>query len=161
NRPLVITSGTGMGNAELGKPASEDVCNIEHPNPRVASELAGNALLETGINVSVVRLPQVHNTVKQGLISPLVAIARQKHVCADAGDGRSRFPAGHLGDSALLYRLAVERAEPGARSHAVGEEGIESREIAEALGRGLKLPVVSVAPERAAEHFGWMAMFAG
>lgn len=161
NRPLVITSGTGLGNAELGQPALEDICNTEHPNPRVASELAGNALLEAGVNVSVVRLPQVHNTIKQGLISPLIAIAREKGVCGYVGEGRNRFPAGHLLDVALLYRLAVERAEPGARYHAVGEEGIETREIAEALGRGLKLPVVSIAPEKAPEHFGWMAMFAG
>jgi nucleoside-diphosphate-sugar epimerase len=160
-RPLVITSGTGLGNAELGQPAVEDVCNTEHPNPRVASELAGNALLEAGVNVSVVRLPQVHDTVKQGLISPLIAIARQKGVCGYVGEGRNRFPAGHLLDVALLYRLAIERAEPGARYHAVGEEGIDTREIAEALGRGLKLPVVSIPPEKAPEHFGWMAMFAG
>jgi nucleoside-diphosphate-sugar epimerase len=161
NRPLVITSGTGMGNAELGKPATENVCNTEHPNPRVASELAGNVLLDAGINVSVMRLPQVHNTIKQGLISPLVAIAREKGVSAYLGDGSNRFPAGHLLDVALLYRLAIERAEPGARYHAVGEEGVKTREIAEALGRGLKLPVVSIAPHDAAEHFGWMAMFAG
>jgi nucleoside-diphosphate-sugar epimerase len=161
NRPMVITSGTGMGNAELGKPATENVCNTEHPNPRVASELAGNVLLDAGINVSVMRLPQVHNTIKQGLISPLVAIAREKGVSAYLGDGSNRFPAGHLLDVALLYRLAIERAEPGARYHAVGEEGVKTREIAEALGRGLKLPVVSIAPHDAAEHFGWMAMFAG
>lgn len=161
DRPLVITSGTGLGNAELGKPATEDVCNMEHPNPRIASEQAGNALLDAGVNVSVVRLPQVHDTVKQGLITPLVAIAREKGVAAYVGEGRNRFPAGHLLDVALLYRLAVERAAPGARYNAVGEEGIETRAIAEALGRGLKLPVVSIAPEKAAEHFGWMAMFAG
>lgn len=161
NRPLLITSGTGLGNAALGQPAIETVCNTAHPNPRVASELAANALLERGINVSVVRLPQVHNTVKQGLISPLVEIARAKGVCGYLGDGRNRFPAGHLLDVAKLYRLAIERGEAGARYHAVGEEGIGTRAIAEALGRGLKLPVVSIAPENAAEHFGWMAMFAG
>lgn len=160
-RPLVITSGTGLGNSELGKPASEDVCNLEHPNPRVASELAGNALLDEGVNVSVVRLPQVHNTVKQGLISPLVEIAREKGAVGYVGEGRNRFPAGHLSDVALLYRLVVERAEPGARYNAVGEEGITTRDIAEALGRGLKLPVVSIPAEQAAAHFGWMAMFAG
>ena len=160
-RPLVITSGTGLGNAELGKPASENICNTAHPNPRVASELAGNALLDAGVNVSVVRLPQVHNRIKQGLISPLIEIARAKGVCAYVGEGLNRFPAGHLRDVALLYRLVVERAEAGARYHAVGEEGIETRGIAKALGRGLKLPVVSVAPTEAADHFGWMAIFAG
>jgi nucleoside-diphosphate-sugar epimerase len=161
NRPLVITSGTGLGNAHLGQAAKEDVCNIEHPNPRVASELAGNALLDLGVNVSVARLPQVHNPFRQGLVSPLIAIAREKGVSAYLGEGRNRFPAGHLLDVAQLYRLAIERAEPGARYHAVGEEGVATRDIAEAIGHGLNLPVVSIAPEKAAEHFGWMAMFAG
>jgi len=159
DRPLVITSGTGMGNTEPGQLASETVFNAEHPNPRVASELAGNRLLELGINVSVVRLPQVHNTIKQGLISPLVAIARDKGFSAYIAYGRNRMPAGHLLDVALLYRLVVERAVPGTRYHGVAEEGIRTREIAEALGRGLKLPVVAIAPEKAAEHFGWMAPF--
>jgi nucleoside-diphosphate-sugar epimerase len=161
NRPLLITSGTGIGNAHLGELASEDVFNIEHPNPRIASELAGNALLDAGVNVSVMRLPQVHNTFKQGLVSPLIEISKAKGVSAYVGEGHNRFPAGHLLDVALLYRLAIERAEPGARYNAVDEEGVSMREIAEALGRGLKLPVVSIAPDKASEHFGWMGMFAG
>lgn len=161
DRPLVITSGTGIGSPGFGQPATEDVFNINHPNPRIASELAGNELLEKGVNVSVVRLPQVHDTVKQGLITPLVAIAREKGVSAYVGEGNNRWPAGHLLDAARLYRLAVEAREPGARYHAVGEEGISSREIAEALGRGLNLPAISIAPEKAAEHFGWMGLFVG
>jgi nucleoside-diphosphate-sugar epimerase len=107
------------------------------------------------------RLPQVHNTFKQGLVSPLIEISKAKGVSAYVGEGRNRFPAGHLLDVALLYRLAIERAEPGARYNAVEEEGVSMREIAEALGRGLKLPVVSIAPDKASEHFGWMGMFAG
>jgi nucleoside-diphosphate-sugar epimerase len=161
DRPLLITSGTGMGGGKPGQPATEDVFDASHGNPRIASEQAGNELLDAGINVSVMRLPQVHNTVKQGLISPLVAISREKGVSAYIGDGRNRWPAGHLSDVALLYRLAIEKREPGARYHAVGEEGIEAREIAEALARGLKLPAVSIPQEKAAEHFGWMGMFAG
>ncbi|MCX4148925.1 MULTISPECIES: SDR family oxidoreductase [Paraburkholderia] len=161
DRPLIITSGTGMGSGEHGQLATEDVFNIGHPNPRIASEVAGNALLEAGVNVSVVRLPQVHNPFKQGLISPLVAIAREKGVCAFVGEGRNRWPAGHLSDVARLYRLAVEKRQQGARYHAVGEEGISSRKIVEALGRGLNLPVVSISPDEAASHFGWMAMFVG
>jgi len=156
----VITSGVGMGSPGHGQLAVEDVFNASHPNPRIASELAGNALLEAGINLSVVRLPQVHNPVKQGLISPLIEIAREKGVSAYVGEGRNRYSAGHLSDAARLYRLAVEKRQPGARYHAVGEEGVEVRAIAEALGRGLNLPVVSIAPEKAAEHFGWMGMFA-
>jgi nucleoside-diphosphate-sugar epimerase len=161
DRPLIITSGTGAGSGAHGEPASEDVFNASHPNPRMASERAAQALLEQGINVGVMRLPQVHNPLRQGLISHLVAIAREKGVCAYVGDGLNRWPACHLSDVVRLYRLAVEKAEPGARYHAVGEEGVSSREIAEALGRGLKLPVVSIAPEVAQAHFGWMAMFVG
>jgi nucleoside-diphosphate-sugar epimerase len=159
DRPLVITSGTGMGSGEHGEPASEDVINLRHPNPRVASEMAGNEQLDRGVNVSVMRLPQVHNPYRQGLITPLVAVAREKGVCAYVGDGLNRWPAGHLSDVARLYRLAVEKRERGARYHAVGEEGVSSREIAAALGRAMKLPVVSIAPEEAQAHFGWMAMF--
>ena len=161
DRPLLITSGTGMGGRGHGQTALEDIFDTSHPNPRIASELAGNALLDAGINVSVVRLPQVHNTFKQGLISPLVDIARAKGVSAYVGDGKNRWPAGHLLDVVRLYRLALERAAPGARYNAVAEEGVESREIAEALGRGLNLPVVSIPSEKAAEHFGWMGMFVG
>ncbi|QKD02663.1 SDR family oxidoreductase [Mesorhizobium loti] len=160
DRPLLITSGTGFGAPGHGQLASEDVFNASNPHPRIASELAGNALLEAGVNVSVMRLPQVHNPLKQGLISQLIEIARQKGVSAYVGEGRNRFAAGHLLDVARLYRLAIEKRQPGARYHAVGEEGVEVRAIAEALGRGLNVPVVSIAPEKAAEHFGWMAMFA-
>lgn len=159
DRPLIITSGTGMGNAEFGELGSEDVFNTSHPNPRVASELAGQTLLNEGINVSVVRLPQVHDTFKQGLITPLIEITRQKGLAAYVGEGRNRWPAGHLSDVARLYRLAIERAESGARYNAVAEEGVEAREIAEAIGRGLKLPVRSISREEAAAHFGWLSIF--
>lgn len=159
DRPLIITSGTGMGNAEFGELGSEDVFNTSHPNPRVASELAGQTLLDEGINVSVVRLPQVHDTFKQGLITPLIEITRQKGLAAYVGEGRNRWPAGHLSDVARLYRLAIERAERGARYNAVAEEGVEAREIAEAIGRGLKLPVRSISREEAAAHFGWLSIF--
>lgn len=161
DRPLLITSGTGVGIGEHGELAREDVFNTTHPNPRIGSEIAGNTQLDAGVNVSVMRLPQVHDTRKQGLISVLVAIAREKGAVAYVGEGRNRWPAGHLSDVVRLYRLAIEKAERGARYHAVGEEGVSSRDIAESLGRGLKLPVVSIAPEQAQAHFGWMAMFVG
>jgi nucleoside-diphosphate-sugar epimerase len=159
DRPLLITSGTAVGIGEHGGPASEDVFNAKHASPRIGSEQAGNTLLEAGVNVSVMRLPQIHNPFRQGLITPLAAIARDKGVVAYVGDGGNRWAAGHLSDAVRLYRLAIEKAQPGARYHAVGEEGVRSRAIAEALGRGLKLPVVSIAPGEAAAHFGWMAMF--
>jgi nucleoside-diphosphate-sugar epimerase len=160
DRALVITSGVGMG-AEHGRPAIEDVFNPSHPNPRVASELAGASLSAAGVNVVVVRLPQVHDPVKQGLITPYVALSREKGVCAYVGDGLNRWPAAHVLDVARLYRLALEKRRPGARYHAVDEEGIAVRDIAEVVGRGLKVPVVAMSPEEAAGHFGWLAPFAG
>jgi len=161
DRPLVITSGTGMGNAVPGQPATEDHFDPNHPNPRKASEVAGASVAERGVNVSVVRLPQVHNTVKQGLITYAVQLAREKGVSAYIGDGLNRWPAAHVLDVARLYRLALEKHAAGSRYNAVAEEGISMREIAEVIGRGLKLPVVSLSPEEAPAHFGWLAMFAG
>jgi nucleoside-diphosphate-sugar epimerase len=108
-----------------------------------------------------VRLPQVHDTVKQGFITYAVALAREKRVSAYVGDGRNRWPAAHVSDVARLYRLALEKREPGARYNAVAEEGIAVRDVAEAIGRGFKVPVVALSPEEAAGHFGWLAPFAG
>jgi len=161
DRPLLITSGTGMGNAVPGQPATEDHFDANHPNPRKGSEVAGASLAGRGVNVSVVRLPQVHDTVKQGLITYAVQVAREKGVSAYIGEGRNRWPAAHVQDVAHLYRLAFEKREAGSRYHAVAEEGIAMREIAAVIGRGLKVPVVGLAPEQAQAHFGWLAMFAG
>ena len=160
-RPLIITSGTGMGSRGPGEPASEDVYDATHANPRKISEETGAALAARGVNVSYVRLPQVHDTKKQGLISPLIEISRAKGRVAYVGEGKNRWPAAHVTDVARLYKLAIERAEPGARYNAVGEEGVTAKDISEALGRSLKLPVVSVTGDEVAAHFGWMAMFAG
>src|SRR5207237_7592843 len=121
----------------------------------------GVSVSAAGVNVSVVRLPQVHDTIKQGLITPAIAIAREKGVSAYVGEGRNRWPAAHVLDVARLYRLALEKREAGARYHAVAEEGILVRDIAEVIGRGLKIPVVSMSPEEASAHFGWLAPFAG
>ncbi|MGX7706709.1 SDR family oxidoreductase [Methylobacterium sp. Gmos1] len=161
DHPLLITSGTGFGSPAPGSPATEDVFNAKHPNPRVASELAGAALLEVGVNVSVVRLPQVHDTVKQGLVTYLVDLARRKRVSAYVGDGTHRWSAAPVLDVARLYRLALERREAGARYHAVAEEGVPVQAIAEALGRGLNVPAASVSLEAADQHFEWLATFVG
>jgi nucleoside-diphosphate-sugar epimerase len=161
DRPLVITSGTGMGNAVPGQPATEDHFDPNHPNPRKGSEIAGVSVANRGVNVSVVRLPQVHDTVKQGLITYAVQVARAKGVSAYIGAGLNRWPAAHVLDVAHLYRLALEKHEAGSRYHAVAEEGVSMREIAEVIGRGLKVPVLSLSQEEAPAHFGWLAMFAG
>jgi nucleoside-diphosphate-sugar epimerase len=161
DRPMIITSGTGMGDGENGQPATEDVFNIDHPNPRSASEVAGNALLEAGVDLRVMRLPQVHDTVKQGLITPYVDIARAKGVAAYIGDGGNRYPAAHVLDVAKLFVLALDKGERGARYHAVAEEGVMLRDIAKPVGAGLDVPVTSITQQEAAAHFGWFGMFAG
>ena len=160
NRPFLITSGIGLGSGAPGEPATEDRFDTHHPNPRITSELTGAELSAAGVNVLVMRLSQIHDTRKQGLITPAIAIAREKGVSPYVGDGQNRWPAAHISDTARLYRLAIEKGESGARFNAVAEEGIPVRAIAEAIGRGLGVPVRSLSPEEAANHFGWMAGFA-
>jgi nucleoside-diphosphate-sugar epimerase len=111
--------------------------------------------------VSIVRLPQVHDRDKAGLVTFLIAAAREKGVSAYIGEGRNRWSAVHRLDVAPVYRLALEKAPAGATYHAVGEEGVPLREIAQAIGRGLKIPVVSKRGDDAAGHFGWLSIFAG
>ncbi len=161
DRPLVVTSGTGMGNAGPGQLATEDHFDRSHPNPRAGSELAAEAVAARGVRVSVVRLPQVHDPFKQGLVTYAIAVAREKGISAYIGDGLNRWPAVHRLDAAPVYRLALEKGTARARYHAVAEEGVPAREIAEAIGRGLKIPVVAMSPEEVAGHFGWLAFFAG
>jgi nucleoside-diphosphate-sugar epimerase len=162
DRPLIVTSGTGMASTSPGRPATEDGEAMSSKEiPRAASEEAAASVAANGVNVSVVRLPQVHDTARQGLVSPAIEIFREKGACAYIGDGQNRWPAAHVLDTARLYRLAIEKAAPGAKYHAVAEEGVPMRDIAEAIGRRLKLPVKSIAPEEAPTWFGWLAMFAG
>ncbi|HEY0211813.1 SDR family oxidoreductase [Acerihabitans sp.] len=161
DRPLIITSGTGMGDAGQGRPATEDVFNANHPNPRVASELAGNELLRAGIDVRVVRLPQVHDTFRQGLISTFIEISRERGVAAYIGEGANRWPAAHVLDVAKLYGLVLAKGRKGARYHAVAEEGIPARTIAELVAAGLGVPAISLSAGDAAQHFGWFNIFAG
>jgi nucleoside-diphosphate-sugar epimerase len=159
NRPLIVTSGVGA--LAPGRVATEDMEALPNPAMPRVSEQTGLALVARGVRVSVVRLPQVHDTVKQGLVTYAIAIAREKGVSAYVGDGLNRWSAVHRLDAAPLYRLALEKGTAGARFHAVAEEGVPLREIAEAIGRGLKVPVVSMSPEEAGEHFGWLAAFMG
>ena len=165
DRPLVVTSGTGL--IAPGRLATEDdvPASGSASFPRVSEETAA-ALATRGVRASVVRLPQVHDWDKQGLVTYAIAIAREKGVSAFVGDGLNRWPAVHRLDAAPLYRLALEKGaldkqSAGARYHAVDEEGVPLREIAEAIGRGLKVPVVALAPEQAAEHFGFLGLFVG
>ena len=159
---LVVTSGTGLtagGPGQLRKESDPPTNNPAIPrNP----ETVASAAADRGVHVAIVRLPQVHDTRKQGLVPLLTQTAREKGVSAYVGDGANRWAAAPLKDVAHLYRLALEKTGPGFTVyHAVQEEGVSLREVAETIGKGLKVPVVSIAPEKAAEHFGWFAHFAG
>ncbi len=158
SRPFIVSSGVGMAQ---GRAATEDDPPFSSPSlPRV-SEATAVALMERGVHASVMRLPQVHDTVKQGLVTALIAIARAKGVSAYVGEGRNRWPAAHISDVARLYRLALEKGSAGDRYHAVAEEGVPLKDIATAIGRGLNIPVLSIAQEQAQEHFGFFGFFAG
>jgi nucleoside-diphosphate-sugar epimerase len=164
-RPLIVTSGIGL--LAPGRAATEEDLPPAVPTqfPRV-SEQTAVLVAGSGVTTGVMRLPQVHDPVKQGFVSRLIAVAREKGVSAYVGDGRNRWAAVHRLDAARLYRLALEKAASDrnfgvARYHVVGEEGVPMKEIAQAIGRGLKVPVVAKSPEEAAQHFGFLGSFAG
>ena len=158
---LVVTSGTGLAQGGPGHVRTEqDPPQANTAIPR-NPEQAAKVFVERGVRVAIVRLPQVHDTRKQGLVPYLTQTAREKGESAYIGNGGNRWAAAPLADVAHLYRLAVEKTEGNFTVyHAVQEEGVSLREIAETLGRGLKVPVISLTPEQAAEHFGWLAHFA-
>ena len=158
DRPFIVTSGTGIARTP-GRPTTEEDAP-DSEIPRIASEQAAASVQALGVRVSVMRLPQVHDPVKQGLITYLIDVAREKGVSAYVGDGQNRWPAVHRLDAAHLYRLVLEKGSAGARYHAVDEEGVPLRDIAEVIGKHLNVPVVSKSHEEAADHFGWLAHFA-
>ncbi len=158
-RPFVVTSGTAMAANVDGQPSMEN-SPLSAWHPRAGLETVTAAFTERRVATSLVRLPQVHDTRKQGLVPWFLTVARQKGVSAYLGDGGNRWPAAHVTDVARLYLLAFEKAEPGAVYHAVDEEGVSVKAIAEAHGRGLGVPTVSLPPEEAEAHFGWLAAFA-
>jgi nucleoside-diphosphate-sugar epimerase len=162
DRPLIVTSGTGVVFTP-GRFATEDdePASSSTGIPRSASEEAAASMASRGVRASVVRLPQVHDRDKQGKITYLIAVAREKGISAYVGDGLNRWPAVHLLDTAPLYRLALEKGTAGARFHAVAEEGVPLRDIADAIGRRLNMPVIAKSPAEAADHFGWLGFFVG
>jgi nucleoside-diphosphate-sugar epimerase len=161
DRPLVIASGTGLVRPAAGQPAREtDDHATSAEVPRAASEEAADALIDQGENAMVVRLPQVHDTRRQGRIGWHIQIAREQGRVAYVGEGRNRVPAAHVSDVARLFRLALENGKAGARYHAVAEEGVTLRAIAEVIGAGMRLPVESISPEEAEGYYGWLAQLA-
>ncbi|WBP90834.1 SDR family oxidoreductase [Kitasatospora cathayae] len=157
-KPLVTTSGT-MLLAFAGLEGAATEAEALDAGPRIDAENAAVALAERGIRSSVIRLaPTVHSTLDHnGFIPTLISIARANGVAAYIGDGANRWPAVHTLDAAHLYRLALESAPPGSRLHAVDDQGIPFREIAEAIGRQMNLPVVSIPSTQADAHFGFLS----
>ncbi len=161
DRPLIVTSGTAL--LSPGSLATEDIVAVRKPNsfPRIATELAAMAAAERGVRAAMMRLPpSVHGDGDHGFVPMLIGLARQKGVAAYIGDGANVWPAVHRLDAARAFRLAVEKATPGARHHATAERGVPFREIAGIIGKRLGLPVASVSAQEAAAHFGWFAHFA-
>lgn len=160
DRPLIVTSGTAL--VSPGKLATEDQSSPFNPAWPRASERAAETAAANGVRAAILRLPpSVHGDEdKHGFIPILVNTAREKGFSAYIGEGQNRWNAGHRLDAALLYRLALEQARPGARFHANTEEGTTVKAIAEAIGAQLNLPVKSVTAEEAQGHFGWFAHMA-
>ena len=167
DRPFVLASGTlGLAPGRVGTErdghdaAPAMVALARGPRTRHATAELVLSLASRGVRSSVVRLsPTNHGVGDHGFMASLVGIARDKGAAGHVGDGSSRWPAVHRLDSAHLFRLALEGAPAGSTLHAVADEGVPMRDIAEVIGRHLHLPVVSIAPEDAGEHFAWMAGF--
>jgi nucleoside-diphosphate-sugar epimerase len=162
DRPLVIASGTGLvARSKTGAPAAETDGHVTSAEfPRAASEEAADALIAKGGRVIVMRLPQVHDTRRQGRITQHILLARQHGRVAYVGQGKNRLAAVHISDAVRLFRLAIEKGQAGAHYHAVAEEGVAMCNIAEAIGARLKMPVESLTPAEASGYFGWMASLA-
>jgi nucleoside-diphosphate-sugar epimerase len=159
DRPLIVTSGTLLAQRQGPLATEEDAHNPNFPRK---SEDAALALAGRGVRASVLRLPpSVHGSGDHGFVPQLISIAREKGVSAFIGDGLNRWPAVHRLDAARLYRFLLEKGNAGATYHGVADEGVPTREIATAIGRGLDVSVVSKSSEEAADHFGWIARFFG
>jgi nucleoside-diphosphate-sugar epimerase len=158
DRLLVVTSGTGLARSKTGGPAVETDDHVSSAEfPRAATEEAADALIAKGLRVMVMRLSQVHDTRHQGRITQHIMLAQRKGKVAYVGEGKNRLAAVHVSDAARLYRLALDQGEAGACYHAVSEEGVALRDIAEAIGAGLKMPVESITSDAAVDYFGPLA----
>ena len=159
NKPLIVTSGVAM--ISPGEFATEDMLRHQPGMPRMSEE-AVFSLTDRGVPAMAMRLPQVHGGEgKAGFIGYLFNLARDKGVSAYVGDGSNRWSAAHRLDVARCYRLALEKGTNGSAYHAVADEAVPLRALAETFAKTLNVDTRSLTPEQAPEHFGWMAMFAG
>ncbi|WP_345830278.1 SDR family oxidoreductase (plasmid) [Pantoea sp. BRR-3P] len=159
NRPLIVTTGTAL--VSPGQLATEHIRPVAGAHPRSNSNVAALAMADRGVRVALVRLPPtVHGAGDHGFIPMIINMAKEKGAAVYVGEGENRWPAVHRNDAAELFCLAAEKAEAGAILHAVQEEGIPFRQIAETIGAGLALPVKSLTLEEAKAWLGWMAFFA-
>jgi nucleoside-diphosphate-sugar epimerase len=161
-RPFLLASGV-VGLA-AGRPAVESDASPFHgaDAPRGGSENLALEYVERGVHSVGVRFaPTVHGAGDYGFIAVLAGVARAKGVAGYVGDGANRWPAIHRSDAARVVRLGLEKAPAGALLHAVAEEGVPTREIAEAMGHALGVPTASIAPDDVAAHFGWIGYFFG
>ena len=157
-KPLIVPNGLA-GLARPGQTVTEaDVIPDGYPFPRT-SEQTALSLAAQGVMACVIRLPQVHDTTKLGLVTRLLQVARATGVSAYAGEGSTRLAAAHVSDVAHLFRLILERPEAGVRYHAVAEEGVAMRVIADTIGRVLGVPVKSLEAEASGAHFGPLSIF--
>lgn len=156
-RPLLIASGVPSGgNATAGVESDRPDAST---HPRIASADATLALADRGVRSVVIRFaPTVHGQGDKGFIASLVNTARERGVSGYVADGRNRWPAVHRDDAADLVHRAFEHAQPGAVLHATAESGVETRAIAESIGRALGLPVESVPADQAMTHFGFLGL---
>jgi nucleoside-diphosphate-sugar epimerase len=160
-RPLVIANGTLF--LTPGRTATEeDGSDPATPSGRRLNEGLLLSLADNGVRSASLRLPPtVHGAGDHGFMHILIDVAREKGVSAYVGDGANRWPAVHRLDAAKLFRLALEQAPAGTVLHGVADEGVPIREVAEVIGRHLDVPVVSIAPDQAVEHFGFLGAFIG
>jgi nucleoside-diphosphate-sugar epimerase len=155
-KPFIATSGVAM--LAEGRPATEQ--DRAGPFARGATEAVVRSAAERGVRTAIVRLPpSTHGEGDRGFTPHLIDIAREKGASAYVGEGANRWAGGRRADAARLYRLALEKGKAGAVYHAIGDEGVATRDIAAAIGRRVGVPVISKPPEEAQDHFGWIGMF--
>jgi nucleoside-diphosphate-sugar epimerase len=158
NQPLAIAS--GLAGLKPGAIATERDAPNDHVSPRVASEQAALALAERGVrSISVRFAPTVHGAGDHGFIAQIIHADRSHGAASYIGDGENRWPAVHRSDAARLVRLGIEHAPPGTVLHAVAEEGVPMRNIAQAISRRFELPATAISPHEAGERFGFIGQF--